>query len=423
MQNRMLWSSRILHPDAASTSELPKKRSIYSDPDGRFIIVSRSKNNVLAFLHTDSYSAATAFVKGDIYVGGDIFAAIRFFVSHQHSGIRQSWFSMAPRLRHVIANLRLRGEDASARSFSPHHDRYNAFFRLFLDSRMQYDAGYFTSPASSLDDAQTEKLHRICHKLDLHSGQRLLDVPCGWGGLLTYAAKHYDVDGFGCTLSDQQLEFASETFRFNGLVDRLTVKRMDYQDLSGRFDRITSVGMFEHVGREALKTYFWKIQSLLADGGKSLLRGIVRPQTASEGPETRILRRSVFPGGELVHLSDVVREAERAGFEVVEMEDHRHQYALTCRAWVGRLQENRSKCRLLVGDATYRTWLLYLAALAISFEDGRTNAAEVVLQKRPARSRRVGWGRRASLTSSAVSAPLNAPVPAPAGKVARIAEI
>jgi cyclopropane-fatty-acyl-phospholipid synthase len=166
----------------------------------------------------------------------------------------------------------------------------------------------------------------------------------------------------------------------------VTIENADYRDLQGRFDKIASVGMFEHVGCSNMGGYFRKVLSLLDDGGRFLNRGIVRPENVSLDAATLFLQRRVFPGGELMHLADIVREAERAGFGVLEAEDFRKDYALTCRAWVSRLVQNEETCRVLVGKETYRTWLLYLAASAVSFEDGVTDAAQITLEKRPRQS-------------------------------------
>ncbi len=166
------------------------------------------------------------------------------------------------------------------------------------------------------------------------------------------------------------------------LAGSVSVEVIDYRDLNGTFDKIASVGMFEHVGRSRLRGYFKKMYSLLNGGGRFLNRGVVRPENVRDDPETLFLQKKVFPGGELVHLDDVVSEGERAGFEVIGTEDLREHYALTCRAWVKNLEKRADTCRFLVGDSTYRTWLLYLAASAVSFEDGRTGAAQVLFAKR-----------------------------------------
>ncbi len=202
------------------------------------------------------------------------------------------------------------------------------------------------------------------------------------GRLLVYAAANFGVKGVGCTLSDQQAALAAETVREQGVAERVEIRKVDYRDLTGEFDRIASVGMFEHVGGRRMTEYLRKVHSLLAADGLFLNRGIVRPQRASDRPETLFIQRHVFPGGELIHLSDVVRDAERAGLELVSMEDVREHYARTCRAWVANLQANADTCRRLVEEATYRTWLLYLAASAVNFQDGQIDCVEVVFRKR-----------------------------------------
>lgn len=345
--------------------------------DGAFTIVGATVDKLLRM---DEYSAANGFVTGEIQVEGDLCAAIRFFSHRPPPLLQGAWHSLAVGLLQLARTL-LDGRNGTARHIRFHYDRSNAFYRQFLDSRMLYSAAQFNRPGCSLEEAQLEKLEQICRKLDLHSGDRLLDVGCGWGGLIIHAAEQYGAIATGCTLSRDQFEFARCAVRDLGLVGRVTIEEVDYRSLQGRFHKIASVGMFEHVGRRHLSEYFRKIYSLLQDGGLFLNRGIVRPENVSVGPATLFLERKVFPGGGLVHLADVVREAERVGFEVVEMEDLRRDYALTCHAWVRRLLANADECTRLVDDATYRTWLLYLAASAVSFEDGATNAVQVVFEK------------------------------------------
>jgi cyclopropane-fatty-acyl-phospholipid synthase len=276
----------------------------------------------------------------------------------------------------------LRSRRKAALNIGFHYNRSNEFYRQFLDSRLAYSAAHFGDPSASLEDAQREKLERICQDLRLRRGDRFLDIGCGWGGLVVHAAEQFGVHAFGCTLSRQQLEFACESVRTRGLAGRVSIELRDYRDLKGRFDKIASVGMFEHVGRKRLRGYFDKVHLLLEKGGLFLNRGVVRPQGTGDGPDTLFIQRQVFPGAELVHLHDVVREGERAGFEVAGVEDLRMHYALTCRAWVKNLERNVEACKSLVGDKTYRTWLLYLAGSAVGFEEDRISCAQVLFAKR-----------------------------------------
>ncbi len=357
------------------------RTNFYSDPDGRFTVIASGGSDARHCMQMDAYSAAMAFVEGKFDVHGSILEAIRYFSRQPHSPLRQIFFSSLARLEHVRISSLLGYRRPAARNIQFHYDRSNDFYSLFLDSRMVYSAAYFSDPEDSLENAQRQKLDRICRDLVLRPDDRFLDIGCGWGGLVTYAAEHYDVQAFGCTLAEQQLAFARHTVSQRSLQDKVSVNLCDYRDLNGSFDKIASVGMFEHVGRKRLHGYFKKAFDLLRPGGLFLNRGVIRPQGVSDGPDTLFIQKSVFPGGELVHLDDVVREGERAGFDVVGLRDLRRHYALTCKAWVTNLQRNAGKCRDLVSEATYRTWLLYLAASAIGFEEGRTGAAQVLLLK------------------------------------------
>ena len=367
-----------------STSHTPVGAG--SHPDTDFAIGGRIAHPDL--LRLDAYSAAMAFVNGESTVSGDIFQAVRFFLSRSRPGPRALWNTARAVLGHLNFKTRLSDRKATARDVQFHYDRSNEFYQQFLDSRMQYSEGHFTGPDCSLEEAQRVKLERICRHLELAPGQRLLDIGCGWGGLLAYAASRFAVEGVGCTLSERQFRLASETMSKSGLASRVLIRQTDYRNLNGPFDRIASIGMFEHVGRRRMPAYFRKVYSLLSEDGLFLNRGIVRPETATDQPQTLFVQRRVFPGGQLIHLSEVVRDAERAGFEVVSMEDVRQHYARTCRAWVANLMANGAACRELVDEATYRTWVLYLAASAVNFEDCQIDCVEVVFAKRPGRSSR-----------------------------------
>ena len=364
-----------------STSHAPVGAGARTDTN--FAIGGRLAQKDL--LRLDAYSAAMGFVNGEITVSGDIFQAVRFFLGRSRPGPRALWSIARAALGNLNFKTRLRDRKTTARDVQFHYDRSNEFYEQFLDSHMQYSEGHFTGPDCSLEEAQREKLERICCHLGLAPGQQFLDIGCGWGGLLAYAAGHFGVEGVGCTLSQRQFQWASESISKSGLADQVQIRQTDYRNLTGPFDRIASIGMFEHVGRRRMPAYFRKIYSLLAEDGLFLNRGIVRPETGTDQPETLFVQRKVFPGGQLIHLSEVVRDAERAGFEVVSMEDVRQHYARTCRVWVANLIANAQACRRFVDEATHRTWILYLAASAVNFEDGQIDCVEVVFAKRPGR--------------------------------------
>lgn len=354
----------------------------YADADGRFAIISAGSKDAQDYLQLDAYSAARAFVDGKYAIRGDVFAAIRFFLSQPHEKFREWLFANAARLERLRSAFCAGWRRRAARDIVFHYDRSNEFYRQFLDSRMIYSAAHFEDPAVSLEDAQQEKLDRICQDLRLRRGDRLLDIGCGWGGLVIHAAEQFGVNAFGCTLAREQWKSARQSVESRGLAGRVSVELRNYRDVKGRFDKIASVGMFEHVGRKRLRCYFETVHRMLEKDGLFLNRGVVRPEGASDGPDTFFIQRHVFPGGQLVHLYEVIREGERAGFEVIGVKDLRMHYALTCRAWVKNLERNVGTCKALAGEKTYRTWLLYLAASTVGFEQDRISCAQVLFAKR-----------------------------------------
>lgn len=356
----------ITQPEGAS--------NCYSDPGGRFSIVSTDGSGLRNLSKLDIYSGAMAFVDGKLSVHGDLFAAIRWFLNRPRAAGRDLLLSAIARFAHIP-------KTKATKNIRFHYDRSNEFYRQFLDARMVYSEAHFEYAGQSLDEAQFAKLDRVCRHLELKPGDRFLDVGSGWGGLIVHAAAHYGVIAEGCTLSNEQLRFARGLVEKQGLSDRVSIDPIDYRNLEGRFDKIASIGMFEHVGRSKLREYFEKIFSVLEKGGLFLNRGLIRPRGVSKGPETLFLQNEVFPGSELVHLDEVIRAGERAGFEAVGLEDVRMQYARTARIWVENLQHRAVECVRLVGDRTYRIWVLYLAAAVVSLEDLQMSAAEVVFSK------------------------------------------
>jgi len=334
----------------------------------------------------DAYRAALAFVRGEFDVEGDLVAAVRAW-SHQprHARLASSLFSLAARLK---PERWWQSRTTAQRNIAFHYDRSNEFYRMFLDRRMVYSCAYFERPDMTLEEAQEAKLDLICRKLDLGSADTLLDVGCGWGAMVTWAVERFGARAAGCTLSQQQYDAAVRLIGERGLRNRASVELRDYRDMPGRFTKIASVGMVEHVGRARLREYFRALADSLDDHGLLLNHGIARPSTLREDAESHFLQRRVFPGGELVSIGEMIGAAEQAGFEALDVENLRPHYALTCGAWVERLRANEDACTQLVGRETYRTWLLYLAASAASFADGSTEVFQLLLAKRGDASRR-----------------------------------
>ena len=328
------------------------------------------------------YAVALAFVSGAFDVEGDLVAAIEWWRAQTR---RPRWERLAAALSRLSPQRWVQPMAVSRRHIRYHYDRSNDFYRQFLDRRLVYSCAYFTEPQQDLDTAQTAKLDHICRKLQLRADERFLDVGCGWGALVAHAAAHFGVQALGCTLSQAQFIHASTMLKDSGLAARAQVQDTDYRHVLGRFDKIASVGMFEHVGRRRLRSYFVQLASLLEDGGLLLNHGITRPEGAVEDTATLFMRRHVFPGGELVRLSDVIHAAGDAGLEVLDVENLRPHYALTCERWVERLQANAQACLSIVGPETWRTWRLYLAASAAAFRAGDLDVCQVLLGKRHSR--------------------------------------
>lgn len=360
-------------------------------------------------------SMGEAYIYGDFDIEGDIFAAFslvdasltRRFSPRDIIGLvrdvlalpgRESLSSGGRGRVHLRGVPHSRERDRAAVQY--HYNVGNDFYSIWLDRRMQYSCAYFPSGSEDLDTAQQHKLEHICRKLRLRPGELLLDIGCGWGGLAGYAAEKYEVEVLGVTLSENQVAYACAHPK-----DRVSSELLDYRDLAGQsFDKIVSVGMFEHVGRGQLPAYFAQAYRLLKPGGLFLNHGISsrpiapsRPPVAAAPPagpsmwqrfiKKRIIgdgsfvQKYIFPDGQLVPVSEANLAAENVGFEVRDVENLREHYALTLRHWVDRLEAHRDEAVRVADEVTYRTWRLYLASAAYGFEAARISVNQTLLAK------------------------------------------
>jgi cyclopropane-fatty-acyl-phospholipid synthase len=301
----------------------------------------------------------------------------------QGGGATLSWW------REIRLNARSRARhhaQADAEQIQFHYDVSDAFYSLWLDPLRLYSCAYFREPDMTLAQAQQAKLDHICRKLMLQPGERFLDIGAGWGGLLMWAAEHYGVRGHGITLSRNQHEHVNGLIKARGLTGKVTMELRDYRDLpeDEPFDKIASVGMFEHVGRAMLPEYFAKIYRLLKPGGLLMNHGITAAGTRNHqlgAGMGEFIERYIFPGGELVHVAKVAEVMSEAHFEPLDLENLRPHYARTLWAWSDALEAQLGDARGLTNERVVRAYRVYLAGSAMGFEQGWMSLFQMLAAK------------------------------------------
>jgi cyclopropane-fatty-acyl-phospholipid synthase len=345
-------------------------------PNPQVTITARSVAGLKLFLSPKLNTLGQAYVEGDLDIDGEVDQIIEVAAKlAERAGPGDGREPPAAR-RHSKAL------DKAAIAY--HYDVSNEFYQLWLDPNMVYSCAYFREPTDTLEQAQLQKLDHILTKLQLKPGQRLLDIGCGWGALMLSAAERYGAKVTGITLSQQQYDLARERIKAAGLQDRCEVRLEDYRDTQGKFDRITSVGMFEHVGLANLEAYFRRIHTLLEDGGVVMNHGITSTDINSgEAPlgGSEFISEYVFPHGELPHLNLTLTEMCRAGLEPVDVESLRRHYALTLKHWSQRLEAASEPAREMVGERLYRIWRVYLAGCAYGFEQDWMSLYQILAVK------------------------------------------
>jgi cyclopropane-fatty-acyl-phospholipid synthase len=354
-----LWNGRnvTLAPNPTVTIEIPDASAL------RF------------FVAPDLNKLGEAFVDGHIRAEGSMHELFRI--------ARELTRGVAARTSAGFRLLNRHSRASDRRAIQYHYDVSNEFYSLFLDRRMVYSCAYYRDEADSLEQAQAQKLDHILTKLMVRPGESILDIGCGWGALIVRAARKYGARCRGITLSENQYEYVRELIRVEGLEDRCTVELRDYRDLpeSEPFDKIASVGMFEHVGLKQLPAYFRKLRALVRDDGLVLNHGITSSDVAGVGVgggAGAFIHRYVFPDGELPHIALALKEMAAAGFEVVDVESLRRHYARTCREWADRLEANRGRAAGIAGEKRFRIWGIYLAGCAYAFAEGWINVYQAL---------------------------------------------
>lgn len=332
-----------------------------------------------------------AYVEGKLEVEGHLRAVIEVASQLAERGIEHG--SRLGQLFRPRSHTRRQDQQA----IQYHYDVSNDFYRAFLDPAMVYSCAYFETGAEDLATAQQKKIDHILAKLDVRPGHTLLDIGCGWGALVLRAAQKFGATCVGITLSKNQHELACERVREAGLEDRISIRLLDYRDVQGQFDRITSVGMFEHVGLKNLPLYFSTIRRLLADDGLAMNHGICTTNTdhsTARYGAGEFIEQYVFPHGELPHIGTVLATMQDGGLETLDVENLRRHYARTCTLWAENFERNDALIRTLVDDRRYRIWRVYLAGCAHAFRHDWISLYQVVCSKAGREAETLRWSRR-----------------------------
>ncbi|HEY1044149.1 MAG TPA: cyclopropane-fatty-acyl-phospholipid synthase family protein [Telluria sp.] len=342
-------------------------------------------------LRPSLYNLGKAYVEGAIEVTGraqDMISVV--------NALARTSLKPEGRLGRVVHHLR-HTRDKDRKAIAYHYDVSNDFYAAWLDPAMVYSCAYFENGDEDLATAQVKKIDHILAKIRLQPGQTLLDIGCGWGALVIRAAQQHGARCVGITLSERQLELARERVRQLGLSDRVEIRLEDYRDIRGRFDRVTSVGMFEHVGVAHLPEYFRRMRDLLADDGLAMNHGITSTDAAGGATPYgggEFISEYVFPHGELAHLSAVLQAMQQGGLEVRDVENLRRHYARTCALWTENYEARAGEIMALTDARRFRIWHVYLAGCAWAFENDMISLYQVVCGKAGRPASEHAWSRR-----------------------------
>ncbi|MCU0117169.1 C17 cyclopropane fatty acid synthase CfaB [Pseudomonas sp. B2M1-30] len=384
-------------PPALQNLQLPLRLRLWDGhefdlgPEPSVTIVVKDPQMVAQLTHPSLDALGGAFVEGKVELEGSISEVIRVCDELSTALLDEDEDSQPVRTLHDKAT--------DAKAISYHYDLSNEFYQLWLDSNMVYSCAYFETGSESLEQAQEAKFRHLCRKLRLQPGEYLLDVGCGWGGLARFAAREFGAKVFGITLSKEQLALARERVKTEGLEDQVELQLLDYRDLpqDGRFDKVVSVGMFEHVGHANLPEYTRILFGAVKDGGLVMNHGITAKHTDGR-PVGRgagdFIEKYVFPNGELPHLSMISAAISEAGLEIVDVESLRLHYARTLDHWSERLEDNLEAAGKMVPEQALRIWRLYLAGCAYAFAHGWINLHQILAVKaHPDGSHELPWTR------------------------------
>jgi cyclopropane-fatty-acyl-phospholipid synthase len=333
-----------------------------------------SPQAVRAILRSMSVGFGESYMNGLIDIEGPIENISKLTIENASAFSKLS-------LSRALARRNINVRDRQKSQIQHHYDLGNDFYKMWLDSSLTYSCAYFRTPKDSLELAQQQKVDHILRKLQLKKGMNLLDIGSGWGTLLIKAAKEYGITGLGITLSQQQFEHSNKAAKAAGVDDKVRFELINYQDLAERdilFDRIVSVGMFEHVGRKNQDEYFKAVAKMLKPGAISVLHSITNRVETTVDPW---IDKYIFPGGYIPATRQVVKTLPDHGFDLIDYENLRIHYAMTLEEWLGRFEKHKKEVLKMYDDRFYRMWRLYLGSSASSFRYGDLNLSQFVFTK------------------------------------------
>jgi cyclopropane-fatty-acyl-phospholipid synthase len=398
----MFWEKKLAHwvADIRAKANIPARVVLWDGQQHDFGTFSAPQ----VTLHVKGASAlpyllepsldnlGEAYVKGKIDIEGQLSDIIDIGYALAKNTVTASSGKLA-RVRRYFNHSKA----SDKKAIEYHYDVSNEFYQLWLDSNMVYSCAYFEDGTEDLATAQLKKIDHILTKIDLQPGQTLLDIGCGWGALVLRAAQKFGARCVGVTLSENQFALANERVKAAGLQDQIEIRLQDYRDLTGEFDRITSVGMFEHVGRKNLPAYFTKVRELLKEDGVAMNHGITSSdfksgETALGGGE--FIDKYVFPDGELPHISLALEALQQGGLEAFDVENLRRHYAHTLNHWARNFENAATQAREHVSEEKFRIWRVYLAGCAYAFENDDVAIYQIVCRRAGRRAETLPWSRR-----------------------------
>lgn len=329
----------------------------------KYKLLIKDRKFFKALVFPDAFSLGEAYIKGYFDISGSIkelyeLICDKLLCTEQ----RKSVFALCSRFF-------LKAKEKEKENIEYHYNVPSDFYQMFLGPTMGYTCGYYAGETATMDDAQNEKMNIICRKLRLKKGEKLLDIGCGWGNFAVFAAKHYDVEVTGITLSTEQKKYAENWIKKENLSHKIKIRILNYRDLGTRvFDKISCVGMSEHVGKANMLNFFKTVYKSLKTGGLFMQHTITTNTRRKKGYENSFLDKYMFPGGELMFENDLIKIASLSGFELLNAENFRTHYIKTLNDWIMGMEKHHDKLLKIVSDNVYRIYHIFFIGSLISFK-------------------------------------------------------